>query len=111
MDLEGIMLNETGQTERDKYYTISESKKERKNQTRKIQRTAWWLSGRGLSVGETGGGVKRHKFPVITQVSPGGVIRRQRGDATYASYCAAYLKVAKRDLESSHHKGKKAVTV
>ena len=62
LDLEGILLSEISQKEKDKYHMISlicqiqkQNKQNKQNKTHKIQRTDQWLpEGRGLGVGEKG---------------------------------------------------------
>ena len=57
MDLEGIMLREVHQTDKDTYYMISlicgiESKKNPKKSKSSIERIYWWLPGVGVCGGK-----------------------------------------------------------
>ena len=67
MDLEGIVLNEINQMEKDKYYMISLKFVIFKKMNSQIQRTNWWFpKAQGGTVGKMGEGVKRYKPSVIT---------------------------------------------
>ena len=84
MDLEGIMLSEISQSEKDKYHMISLicgiQWKNKQNRNTLIN-TDWQLSeGRGIGgLGEIGEGIKQNSPKKLIDKQQGGDSQRERG--------------------------------
>ena len=68
MKLEGIMLNETSQTENDKYHMLSLTcgiQKKKENKFKSTENRSVAVRGKGWVWGKCVQGVKRYKLPVM----------------------------------------------
>ena len=110
-DLEGIMLSEISQAEKDKYHIISFTCVILK-QTTQVHR--YWepigdCQKRRWGVGETGDKDQKYKHPALKWKRHGNVMYSM---VTVINKIIAYLKLAKRiNLKSPYHRKKKFIRI